>query len=337
MMMERSRSGGQMTDRERMMMEQARGERMDRQMREAEMQHYQRERAENEADRRSAQDALMYIPRKIGEGARSAYDAVMDSNFLKGARNYGRSYQEGLGMTPSTPYEKKRGGAVHEDVAMDKKMIRQAVHKHEASMHPGKPMTKLKKGGGVQKYADGGIANYVAAPSVSGGMPTGAEPNAPSAMSQLAQRYAAASGAPGGMPTGSAPNAPSQLSQLAQNYATQRNASPAAGRLPPPPVSPAQQRGQMPAYAQQALTRPGVQINNQAPMQSFRGVPVEMMRGNRPIPDRMFNPGNTTSPARPMQAAPVAQKPVANTSGLGFKKGGTTKKGVPVHSRTPKC
>ena len=33
------------------------------------------------------------------------------------------------------------------DLAQDKKMISSAVHKHEAKMHPGKPMTKLKKGG----------------------------------------------------------------------------------------------------------------------------------------------------------------------------------------------
>jgi hypothetical protein len=33
------------------------------------------------------------------------------------------------------------------DLAQDKKMIAGAVHKHEKSMHPGKPMTKLKKGG----------------------------------------------------------------------------------------------------------------------------------------------------------------------------------------------
>jgi hypothetical protein len=28
-----------------------------------------------------------------------------------------------------------------------KKMVKQAVHKHERAMHPGKPMTKLAKGG----------------------------------------------------------------------------------------------------------------------------------------------------------------------------------------------
>ena len=33
------------------------------------------------------------------------------------------------------------------DLAQDKKMIKSAVGKHEKHMHPGKPMTKLAKGG----------------------------------------------------------------------------------------------------------------------------------------------------------------------------------------------
>jgi hypothetical protein len=33
------------------------------------------------------------------------------------------------------------------DLAQDKKMVAGAVHKHEKKMHPGKPMTKLAKGG----------------------------------------------------------------------------------------------------------------------------------------------------------------------------------------------
>ena len=33
------------------------------------------------------------------------------------------------------------------DVKADKKMIASAVHKHEKKMHPGKPLTKLAKGG----------------------------------------------------------------------------------------------------------------------------------------------------------------------------------------------
>ena len=34
-----------------------------------------------------------------------------------------------------------------EDLKQDKKMIAGALHKHEKKMHPGKPLTKLKKGG----------------------------------------------------------------------------------------------------------------------------------------------------------------------------------------------
>ena len=40
-----------------------------------------------------------------------------------------------------------KGGKVHSDVKMDKAMMKKAVHKHEKAMHPGKPLTKLKRGG----------------------------------------------------------------------------------------------------------------------------------------------------------------------------------------------
>jgi hypothetical protein len=33
------------------------------------------------------------------------------------------------------------------DMKQDKKMVAGAVHKHEKRLHPGKPMTKLAKGG----------------------------------------------------------------------------------------------------------------------------------------------------------------------------------------------
>ena len=33
------------------------------------------------------------------------------------------------------------------DMKQDKKMMAGAVHKHEKRLHPGKPMTKLAKGG----------------------------------------------------------------------------------------------------------------------------------------------------------------------------------------------
>lgn len=41
-------------------------------------------------------------------------------------------------------------GGMHEDVKADKAMVKTAVHKHEKAMHPGKPMTKLAKGGMMQ-------------------------------------------------------------------------------------------------------------------------------------------------------------------------------------------
>jgi hypothetical protein len=112
--------GGAMSDKELAAKEDARAEKALRDQQKGYKDHYKREEAENRADRKAAKDALMYIPRKIGEGARSVYDSVMG---------------------------KKEGGKVHSDVAMDKKIVKKAVHKHEAAMHPGKPMTKLKKGG----------------------------------------------------------------------------------------------------------------------------------------------------------------------------------------------
>lgn len=53
------------------------------------------------------------------------------------------------------------GGEV--DRKEDKKMIATAVHKHERAQHPGKPLTALKKGGKVGKYADGGVVPAQAA------------------------------------------------------------------------------------------------------------------------------------------------------------------------------
>lgn len=45
-----------------------------------------------------------------------------------------------------TPGGLKDGGKAS-DAAQDKKAIAAAVHKHEKAAHPGKPMTKLKRGG----------------------------------------------------------------------------------------------------------------------------------------------------------------------------------------------
>ena len=58
--------------------------------------HYKREEAENRADRKAVQDALMYIPRKIGQGAQSAYDAVM-------GKKSGGSVKKGVPVHNRTP------------------------------------------------------------------------------------------------------------------------------------------------------------------------------------------------------------------------------------------
>lgn len=49
----------------------------------------------------------------------------------------------------------KEGGDVKADLKQDKKMVATAVHKHEKAQHPGKPLTKLKKGGSVLEKATG--------------------------------------------------------------------------------------------------------------------------------------------------------------------------------------
>jgi hypothetical protein len=55
-------------------------------------------------------------------------------------------------VAPNLPTLKlAKGGAVHEDVAMDKKAMAKAVHKHEKTLHKGEPLTKLAKGGKVPK------------------------------------------------------------------------------------------------------------------------------------------------------------------------------------------
>jgi hypothetical protein len=43
----------------------------------------------------------------------------------------------------------------HSDVKMDKKVVKAAVHKHEKAKHPGKPLTKLAKGGTPKKTMKG--------------------------------------------------------------------------------------------------------------------------------------------------------------------------------------
>lgn len=45
------------------------------------------------------------------------------------------------------------GGSVKADLKQDKKMVAEAVHKHERNMHPKEPLTPMKKGGKVMRKA----------------------------------------------------------------------------------------------------------------------------------------------------------------------------------------
>jgi len=82
-----------------------------------------------------------YTPIK---GRREAKERAMERRALDKAR-HAEKYAPGLSLDMA---EYKKGGmAKHSDVKMDKAVVKTAVHKHEKAMHPGKPMTKLNKGG----------------------------------------------------------------------------------------------------------------------------------------------------------------------------------------------
>ena len=66
------------------------------------------EKESNEAPRKAIGEA---VDKAVGYVKDKAKD-LADSDFAKGMRNYGRLYKTGLGMTPETPYEKKKGGMV---------------------------------------------------------------------------------------------------------------------------------------------------------------------------------------------------------------------------------
>jgi hypothetical protein len=70
--------------------------------------------------------------------------------------DFGPSKVQVKGYSRGGPMCKAEGGAVDSaDVKQDKKMIKTAVHKHERAQHPGKPLTKLRKGGAVLEKATG--------------------------------------------------------------------------------------------------------------------------------------------------------------------------------------
>lgn len=65
-------------------------------------------------------------------------------------------FNSDFGFSGSSTKGYAKGGACYAeggvaDLKQDKKMIATAVHKHEKAQHPGKPLTKLKKGGILEK------------------------------------------------------------------------------------------------------------------------------------------------------------------------------------------
>ena len=63
-----------------------------------------------------------------------------------GVKKKGRATGPDFAARARTPGGLKEGGKAS-DAAQDKKAISAAVHKHEKAAHPGKPLTKLRRGG----------------------------------------------------------------------------------------------------------------------------------------------------------------------------------------------
>lgn len=107
---------------EREMMQTAREQDMDRKMSQAEK--------AQPIHQRMLEDAMNPLSMM-----REMYDQATDRSGQSATENMKR-----YGM-------KKGGSASHDDIAKDKPMVKKMIHKHEKSMHPDKPLTKLKKGG----------------------------------------------------------------------------------------------------------------------------------------------------------------------------------------------
>ena len=119
---------GQITEGERRMLQMAKEREMDRKMKQAEK--------DQPTNQRMLNDAMNPL-----SALKEAYDRVTDRSGESATENMKR-------------YGMKKGGKVeHDDIKQDKAMIKTAVHKHERAMHAGKPLTKLKKGGGVPVHS----------------------------------------------------------------------------------------------------------------------------------------------------------------------------------------
>ena len=336
---QQQRGRGAMTEREMQMMRQQREEQMDRAQNRGYEQHYSDMERENRADRQAVTDALMYVPRKIGEGARSAYDSVM------GKKAGGKVNGYAFGGTPTNA---PMGGA---------------------------PQTQsnLQGAAGIPQYAQqaaqSGMPNQQQKPSPLSqntsdflGFQAYAQPNQQQQLSTLSQMSRS------GQPPSNVQNTnvPPQWyqDQMAKEANTPRGMQRAMQQAktdqfnPNAPTPPAwyqdmvakqggnQQgvRGAI-ARAQQAQPR-----SNPMTMGSFgnasnrnpsikQGVGAAMDRAKDARANAAAQQAQEQAQARAQleaaQARAAAQR--SNSSGLGFNKGGSAKKGVPTYNRNPKC
>lgn len=153
-------------------------------------------------DPKAKVDGSSYVPPEpLDAGVKTGLRPVSRRQFKKGGKvvmiagkavkfRADRKARKNGGSTPATPDNiinrdvkeanekregkkhvggmKKGGAAKHSDVAMDKALVRKAVHKHEKAKHPGKPLTMLKRGGYAKKagggYANGGMSTPTPTP-----------------------------------------------------------------------------------------------------------------------------------------------------------------------------
>lgn len=91
-------------------------------------------------------------PVKYAKGGMVQGGMLADKSKLGISGNKNPGIKGSKPVAPNLPTLKlAKGGKVHDDAAMDKPMIKAAVHKHEKAMHKGEPLTKLAKGGKVPR------------------------------------------------------------------------------------------------------------------------------------------------------------------------------------------
>jgi hypothetical protein len=98
-------------------------------------------------DPRLIEEPTRPLMRAKGGSVHKKADGGMASS-IRPAKDYNASDKDFVGARASQLSKmvgKAEGGMA--DIKQDKAMVKAAVHKHERAMHPGKPLTKLRKGG----------------------------------------------------------------------------------------------------------------------------------------------------------------------------------------------